>query len=50
VTSDKACIDICAVCTLAECCWNQPQILSSSVNSGKNCLRMTCTYVSQLIV
>jgi hypothetical protein len=46
-TSDNDYIDIRAV---AESSWNQSYSLSSSVNSGKNCLRMTYTYLSQLIV
>jgi hypothetical protein len=36
------------VWAVAESCRNQPYSLSFSVNSGKNCPRMTCTFLSQL--
>jgi hypothetical protein len=49
-TLDKACIDIRALWAVAESCWNQPYSLFYTLNSEKNCSRMTCTYLSQLIV
>jgi hypothetical protein len=37
------------VWAVAESCWYQPQNLSP-INHGKNCPRMTCTYLLQLNV